>query len=192
MSSKRNPGPEYPDLIELAEWHEANIASLKIYKERVFEATVNPSLTILSKFRGLQDEEIHETFDLIEDEVKKLFLFSILSVTEGNIRKDFFDRINDAANKDTVSKKYRKLYDKAGSPEKARVIKLQSLLDIWKLTFTAQKTKDKIGQYKTNLHFRHWMAHGRYYPLGFHANYEPRKIARECEEIIRMIAQTKI
>ena len=73
MSSKRNPGPEYPDLIELAEWHEANIASLKIYKERFFEATVNPSLTILSKFRGLQDEEIHETFDLIEDEVKKLF-----------------------------------------------------------------------------------------------------------------------
>lgn len=108
------------------------------------------------KFYSYSDEEVYKEKRKRLDELELNAVFMILSSIEAIFRIDFNIRV-DEKQKDELSRKFRNI-----SKTKQKGISLEKdILEIWQTYFANFKTL--ISEYKSALHYRHWLAHGRYW-----------------------------
>ena len=84
---------------------------------------------------------------------------SVLAMCEARVRLDFQKRCRKRF-KDAVSKALRDLYQTRG-----RQVRWDDLLNVWKSHQLEPANRRVIGELKSAYHYRHWLAHGRYWPL---------------------------
>lgn len=83
-------------------------------------------------------------------------IFMLLSSIEALFRIDFNIRVNRKL-KDELSKEFRNIY----KTKQSRISLEEDILNIWQIHF--RELKHIISEYKSALHYRHWLAHGRYW-----------------------------
>jgi len=138
------------DLDEIEEYYEDSRKSI----EYMFQANNIVQLN-LQQYFFLSQQELNEIKQERLQELEIGVILQILSSLEASFRKDYITRCK-TKSRDEVSRVFREKYK-----ELETKIGLEDLLDIWK-----EKTNGStscIGNFKGALHYRHWLAHGRYW-----------------------------
>lgn len=136
-------------LAEIANLREDVHAALQLYF-----SPDNPEYPV--RFFGYSTAEISAELMARKAEVDRQAIFSILSAIEAAFRVDYERRCK-MRQRDPISRAFRQL-DK----EKGSFVSLdENILEIWKQNTTSlSKT---IGEIRSSLHLRHWLAHGRFW-----------------------------
>jgi hypothetical protein len=146
-------GRQFPNaalqLPEIAEYRNDAVDSLTHFLQPAYQQA-NPRFLSYSPadFTKLLRDRVEET-DLHSS-------FSILAAVEAALRVDYLIRVT-GKRKDPLSRAFRDIYKEKG--ENARLD--DDLLDTW-LQFHPE-FRALIGEFRAALHFRHWLAHGRYW-----------------------------
>jgi hypothetical protein len=178
-----------PELSDVLEWFMQSHDSLEHYQNHIEDLSNNNPGQLPSLYKGMEFDEFNEYFESLKAEISLLFIFYLISLTEGKIRVDFFDRVEENF-ADLVSKKYIAQYRKAG-PSKAKEIRLESLMEIWKNYFRGNNAQVQIiGEFKNRMKTRHWIAHGRYWDYNSHDRYTVPNTFERCNELLNLIPFT--
>lgn len=108
------------------------------------------------KFHTYSIVGISEEMSLRLKELELNTIFMLLSSIEAMFRIDFNLRVNKKF-KDELSKDFRNIY----KVKKNRVSLEEDILKGWQEQF--QDFRSIISEYRSALHYRHWLAHGRYW-----------------------------
>lgn len=119
----------------------------------IYYSPQNPNYEQL--FSTMSELEVYQVRD---DRVKELDLTSsltLLSFVEAKFRLDYLERV-DRRFKDSLSKSLKEIHNRCG--EKASLE--ADIFPSWK---EASSNTRLIGDLKSSLKYRHWLAHGRYW-----------------------------
>ncbi len=116
-------------------------------------------------FVGMTPEEVDEFFR----ELDYVTMLDLLAAGEAAIRIDFLNRVYNRG-KDSVSKRFREIYQAKGSQAALD----EDILETWKELKPG--TKQKVGGFNGALNLRHWLAHGRYWTPRLGRDYSPGDI----------------
>lgn len=120
--------------------------------------------------------------DVLAEMVRELDLEASLALFasfEAILRTDFKWRVETQA---SCPPQVKKLWNEVNGP-KAR---LEDLLDAWREAYPmAAKV---VGDFKTVLRWRHWLAHGRYWPQKGFAGFDMRNVSTAAEALQNAIS----
>jgi hypothetical protein len=134
---------------------EALVALSKSVEPSLIRGVVQPT----SQFVGMTAEEFYDAIAKLTRELELEVVLMLVASFEAIIQVDLRDRIG-RKKKCGASKTLRELWYK--TPEKHRqVMAMDRVLELWKKTLGEHKLI--IGKMNSLLHFRHWLAHGRYW-----------------------------
>lgn len=135
-----------------------SIEEIAYYKQDLEKAIrlYYKSYSEYEKFYTYSIENIDEEKSLRLQELELNAIFMLLSSIEALFRIDFNIRVNQKF-KDELSKEFRNIY----KTKQSRVSLEEDILNIWQTHF--RELKLIISEYKSTLHYRHWLAHGRYW-----------------------------
>jgi hypothetical protein len=180
---------DLPDLANLIEWHKQCSNSLSYYKDYIQTLIEKNPIQVPVLFKGMSTNEFEDYFGELQGEISLLFIFYLISLTEGKIRVDFFERVEKEL-KDLVSKKYTGHYKKKGASN-AKEIRLESILEIWKNYFSGNNGRiNTIGEFKNRMKTRHWIAHGRYWSYSAYASYTVPNTFDKCDALLKLLPYT--
>jgi hypothetical protein len=101
----------------------------------------------------------------------------MLGLVEAALRIDFRLRVKQRR-KDSLSRAFRSLRKQAGSK-----IRFDDLLDLWVIHHPG--VKRPFSEFRSALHFRHWLAHGRYWDKPSHGRFDYFAIYTLTEVILK-------
>jgi hypothetical protein len=81
-----------------------------------------------------------------------------ISATEGTLRADFFSKVFDK-DKSDLGREFRTKYKAKGN----KISLEEDIIESWKSNHP--ETKSDFGDLLGLLHYRHWLAHGRYWDI---------------------------
>ena len=178
-----------PELSDVVEWFMQSHDSLENYQNYIEDLSKNNPSQLPILYKGMEFDEFNEYFENLKAEISLLFIFYLISLTEGKIRVDFFNRVEESLT-DLVSKRNIAQYRKAGA-SKAKEIRLESLIDTWKNHFAGNNRRVQIiGEFKNRMKTRHWIAHGRYWENNSHNSYTVRNTFERCDQLLKLIPYT--
>ena len=147
-----------------------------------------------SELNYASPEEIFAYFDSVREEVDLSTAFVIIASAEARLRLDAKSRAKYTNN--PLSTHLNKLYQKVDQDWKVP-FKDDGILDAWKyyLNFHSQlPDTDKrqavslLGDLKSTLAIRHWIAHGRYWDLNLSIkSFLPATVARSMKRLYRQL-----
>ncbi|MDX9744668.1 MAG: hypothetical protein RBT59_12675 [Arcobacteraceae bacterium] len=117
------------------------------------------------KFYTYSIKNINEEKALRLQELELNAIFMLLSSIEALFRIDFNIRV-DKKLKDALSQEFRSIYKN----KQSRVSLEEDILNVWQNHFVELKVA--ISEYKGALHYRHWLAHGRYWKPNLARKYD--------------------
>lgn len=139
-------------------WYDDQKEALRDFRNKIIQILLTNPHDIHDKFTTLTLEELNEYFDNSAQELEHLVSFDLISATEGTLRADFFNKVF-AKDKSNLGREFRKLYK-----EKGNKISLElDIIEGWKSNHP--ETKSDFGDLLGLLHYRHWLAHGRYWDI---------------------------
>jgi hypothetical protein len=145
-------------LHEIADYHNDVVDSLTVF--------LQPSRQQDSpRFLGYSLAEFHEFLLGRIEETDLRSSLAILAAVEAALRIDYLLRATKRG-KDPLSKAFRTIYRE--KQENARFD--EDLLDLWGQYYP--ELKRIIGELRAALHFRHWLAHGRYWERPTHGRFD--------------------
>jgi hypothetical protein len=109
-----------------------------------------------SRFVGTSLREFNELLQARESETELRSCLALLAFTEAQLRVDFRIRMK-KRKKDPLSRDIRSQRKKL-----KQKIRFDDLLTLW--IKHHPESKRILGELRAALHFRHWLAHGRYWP----------------------------
>ncbi|HXY78999.1 MAG TPA: hypothetical protein VEI08_00030 [Candidatus Bathyarchaeia archaeon] len=141
-----------PALTAIAEYHNDVESSLRLYIS-------DSSPHIIARFFGATREELAQQIATLLgsrlEETDMRSTFAVLSTLEAAFRADYDLRCTKRL-KDDLSRAFRAL-----SKSRKKHISLdRDILEAWKRNLP--EFRQRIGELRTALRFRHWLAHGRY------------------------------
>lgn len=143
--------PNVGALDEIASYQTEADASL-----RLFYSPANPKYDV--QFQGFLPSEINSRLNQRLVETKMRSTLITISIVEAAFHMDFKARCRLKLT-DSISTAFRKIYKKKKGQ---RVHFDEDILEVWKQHIEPQSSF-LIGQLRSMLHFRHWLAHGRYW-----------------------------
>ncbi len=108
------------------------------------------------KFYTYSMDNINEEKALRLQELELNTIFMLLSSIEALFRIDFNIRVNQKF-KDELSREFRNIY----KIKQSKISLEEDILNIWQIHFGEFKLI--VSEYKSALHYRHWLTHGRYW-----------------------------
>jgi hypothetical protein len=114
-----------------------------------------------SRFAFLTPAEVEVALRRMSIELSYQTVFLLLASSEASLRVDFDERVA-RRGKDAISQGCRRLAQTSKASGQ-RGIRLEDILDIYRNESPITTAKSAVGRLKTLLHFRHWVAHGRYW-----------------------------
>jgi hypothetical protein len=139
-------------LLEIAEHHEDLEASLRLYF-----SDDSPDFTI--RFAGYANAEVMEELSYRLSELGLTSSMAVSASLEATFRIDYLKRCY-RRRKDPISRAFREIYKK-----KHEWASLEDIFAIWLDTEVAGRRI--VGELRGAFHFRHWLAHGRYWTPKF-------------------------
>lgn len=119
----------------------------------------NGLIVIPNEYLGMSLTEVKRHFEKIEKELQVSYTLKLAALGEAHLRMDYVRR-KDFGKKNrklNIHDAMRALYRLVGV--KAQLDK--DIIDTWK---QYSSNKPVFSSYKTLLQYRHWIAHGRYWP----------------------------
>jgi hypothetical protein len=139
-------------------WYEDQKEALRDFRNKIIIAFVTPNPNINQKFLTLTIEELNIYFEESFEELEHYVAFDLIAATEGNLRADFYTRVYEK-DKSDLGRCFRGIY----KIKENRVSLEEDIIKNWKIHEPTSKSdmSDLLGM----LHYRHWLAHGRYWSL---------------------------
>jgi hypothetical protein len=144
-------------LSEIADYHNDVVDSLTAF----LQPFRHPNS---SRFLGFSLAELNELLRGRIEETDLRSALAILSAVEAAIRIDYLLRAT-KRRKDPLSRAFRTVYR-----EKRENARFDDLLDLWVRHHPT--LKNFVGELRAALHFRHWLAHGRYLERPRHRRFD--------------------
>jgi hypothetical protein len=140
---------ERQDLSEIAEYHNDVEDSLRALFQNFVDTN---NIRVI----GYSSVEVATFLSDRLEETDIRSSLAVLATIEAAFRIDYISRVKKKG-KDELSRTFRDIHKKFAT----RVSFEDDLLSRWTLHYP--KLKNPIGELKGALHFRHWIAHGRYW-----------------------------
>ena len=156
-------------LIELAQYHNDASDSLSYFLLDQFR---NHDL----RFLGYTRAEFQNLLKSRRNETELRSSLAMLALLEAALRIDFRQRIKQRR-KYSLSKAFRSLRKQGRSK-----IRFDDLLNLWILHHPG--VKRPFSEFRSALHFRHWLAHGRYWDRPSHGRFDYFAIYSLTEAIL--------
>ncbi len=115
-------------------------------------------------FVGYTLDELDEELDNYIDELDKSCAFTVLAAIEAHLRVDYLQRCYNKE-KDNLSRDFRALYKNKGTS----VSLSDDILALWAKYLL---NKSSISELRSALHYRDWLAHGRYWVARLGRSYD--------------------
>jgi hypothetical protein len=147
----------WPDPIQVLRYYSQALEALGTLRQSLLAALGKGGLSPGNPFRGMTAEQMDEDLKRFRKELDDQVVMSLVASFEATIQVDFQKRI-DARLKDSVSRALRKLKYKVAS-KRWKWVDIDLILEVWK---QESGHKAAIGQLKSLMLYRHWLAHGRY------------------------------
>jgi hypothetical protein len=142
---------EKQSLREIAEYHNDVVDSLPIFLRSALEKQD-------IRFLGLTPVEFEAIVSGRIRETELRSTLAILAAVEATLRVDYQRRVEQRL-KDPLSKAFRKIR----KDQRSRLRFDEDLLELWRQHHPDQK--NLVSELRAALHFRHWLAHGRYWEM---------------------------
>jgi hypothetical protein len=111
-----------------------------------------------SRFYGMIPVEVDAALREMTRELQKQVVLLLVASAEAALRVDFLERVR-TRRRDPVSRRLR-AEARASTP---RGVKLATILTVWDEGTADGSLHASIERMKKLLHYRHWLAHGRYW-----------------------------
>jgi len=141
-------------LVSIAEYHTDAEASLRSY----FSPT---SPNFPARFVGYLESEVSTELAQRLSETDMRSALVVMARIEAAFRIDYQQRAQ-KKQPDPVSIEFRKLYKRRGE----RVRLDEDIWETWRANVADPVTRSLISNLRSVFKFRHWLAHGRYWPVG--------------------------
>jgi len=141
-----------PVLLDLADYHRDAESSLRLYF-----TPANPNF--VARFASELPSEVASKLAQRIDETDMRSALVVMARIEAAFRVDYKQRCENNKS-DDISIAFRKIFKKRG----ANVRLNEDVWEVWKQNDTSKRTL--ISQLRSVFNFRHWLAHGRYWPVG--------------------------
>jgi len=164
------------ELAEIAETYEITFRSLVNYRESLTDNSNTRSSYFPEQLVGYSRDEFVTYFQSQIEELGRTMCLNLIAATEAKLRKDFLQRVYNRK-RDNNSRALRTVYKNKG-----RYASLEAdILDTWKNL--EPSARDVIGEYKSVLQMRHWLAHGRYWVAKLGRKYDFFSVYAICENL---------
>ncbi|AUX27073.1 uncharacterized protein SOCEGT47_076520 [Sorangium cellulosum] len=171
---------ERPSADDVMRWHDDVFVALGRLERSLGEAILAQS-EVPEQFVGMSEEEVRRHFGDARDELEHVTCLQLLAAAEAVLRVDYLIRVY-GKQKDPISKAFRALYKE----KKRRVALDEDLLDLWREHEPASRTV--IGDFRGALHYRNWLAHGRYWkPALARSNYDAQSLFEDLCALFRKL-----
>lgn len=140
------------------------IKEIQDYYARSEQALRDFYLNNRQYFIGYTLSEVEEELDKYIQELDKSCSFTLLAAIEAYLRIDYLQRCYNKE-KDLLSKDFRALF----KDKRTRAALSDDILDLWAKHL---QRKISISQLRAALHYRDWLAHGRYWIAKLGRNYD--------------------
>lgn len=161
---------------QIWDWYETTSEALNLYKIKLKNLVLN-SEAMTEGFEGYSINEIDYYFLKQNEELEQLTSLNLLASVEASFRVDFLSRVYNKK-RDDLSRAFRDLYNEYGN----KISLEEHILEIWKEKYPI--TKQIVGDFKSALKYRHWLAHGRYWNPKLGRTYDAYAIYFVCDNII--------
>lgn len=171
MASGSNP--ENQTLLEIAEYHNDAKDALESFMKSLFKEE-NP------RFLGFTPSEFTDFLRGRIEETELRSSLTILAALEAAFRIDYKLRAT-RKYKDPLSREFRTIHKK----KQARAHLDEDLLEPW--VRHRPSSKALIGEFRSALHFRHWLAHGRYWKRPTHSKFDYLSLYRLADAVFAQL-----
>lgn len=145
-------------IVDIWNWYDDQKTALREFRNTILDAINTPNPTIGQKFLTFTRDEVQSYFDDSFNELEHLVAFDLISAIEGNLRADFYLRIH-TKDKSNLGREFRNKYKAQGD----KISLENDIIEGWKNN--EEKSKNEFSELLGLLHYRHWLAHGRYWTL---------------------------
>ncbi|MGD1102433.1 MAG: hypothetical protein ABSA59_10235 [Terriglobia bacterium] len=145
-------------LAEIADYHNDAVDSLTFFLQPLLQQN-NP------RFINYSSAEFNELLHSRIEETGLRSSLATLAAVEAALRNDYRLRVTQR-HKDPLSRAFRVIYKT--KREKVRLD--ENLLDLW--VRHHPELRRLVGELRAALHFRHWLAHGRYGERPAHGRFD--------------------
>jgi hypothetical protein len=149
MANQIAAAGQFASLVDLAEYHRDTEASLRLYF-----TSINPDFVAL--FAGDRPSDVAKKWADRVSETDMRSALAVMARVEAAFRRDYEWR-RKAKKPDPVSITFRRL-------RRENVRLDEDIWQTWKVNHPT--TGPLISQLRSVFNFRHWLAHGRYWPAG--------------------------
>jgi hypothetical protein len=179
MAARISLSDRKPDLNKIWDWYEDQKVALKQFEDDVHDP-LKMSMRIPDKFRKLSPDQLKEYFTWGREELDQLFSFDIISATEGLLRRDFYEKVQEKRKSD-VARRFRKIHKEKGN----KISLERDILHTWKDKEPAYKIL--FNELVSLLKYRHWLAHGRYWEPKFGQPYNTSTSYKISKKIFNFV-----
>lgn len=152
-----------------------SVASLDHYRAAV-AGLVATGGAVPPDFVGLTLDEVDAVFVARRDELDALLCLSLLSAVEAMFRMDYLTRAESRRPRNQVTSGLRDLYRRQGVHAH-----FEDILSVWREV--RSDLSEPISDLRSALHYRHWLAHGRYWVPKWGKRYDFVSVYRICEAL---------
>src|ERR1700677_4272577 len=151
MSNRNFPALQLVPLVDIADYHRDAGSSLRLYFTRI-----NPDFVV--RFAGDRQSEVDRELANRLSETDMRSALAVMARLEAAFRIDYRQRC-EMKKPDSVSTAFRKLFKSRGWKVRLE----DEILEVWRQS--CPSTRPFISELRGAFHFRHWLAHGRYWQV---------------------------
>lgn len=141
------PVSRYFSIDDLANYHQDTVSSLRLYFDEI-----NPGYMVL--FAGERPKDVAKKLENRINETDMRSVLALMAGIEAVFRLDYEWR-RYAKKADAVSIDFR---------QKKSIMRLDDIWNTWRINHP--NLREEISQLRGAMHFRHWLAHGKFWKPG--------------------------
>lgn len=149
-----------PKPLDILRYYRGCLEALDALKRAVSQSLQAVVLEQTSQFFGMTSDEFDAALVELRRELDYQVVMMLVASFEAIFQSDLQDRVR-RKKTDPLSKALRRWWRESRSGAE-KWIHMESLLDAWKKTIAGHR--QAIGRLRSLVLFRHWLAHGRYWP----------------------------
>jgi hypothetical protein len=149
-----------PTPLDIMRYYRRCLEALAALERTIWPSLHTGTLEGTSQFVGMTSDEFDAALVELRMELDYQVVMMLTASFEAILQADLQDRVK-RKRKDPLSKALRQWWKKSRHGDE-RWIHMEELLDVWKRTVAGHGRT--IGRLRSLVLFRHWLAHGRYWP----------------------------
>lgn len=168
MKRQKKSDAEYINILNVEDiysWYQLTNKGLLEQRDEVIDSVIHKNADSGPtdiEFLGMSLSEIREMFTTLKDELEIAYILKLTAAGEAAFKVDFNNRVKKGKKRRnlTIEDAFKKISTRKSYDQ----ISLEhDIIGTWKL-FLPEIRRFPISYFKGLLKYRHWIAHGRYWP----------------------------